>query len=494
MEPWDGPAAVAFTDGQMIGATLDRNGLRPARYLMTDDGVVMMASEMGVLTFPEEKIVKKWRLEPGKMLLIDTDAGRVIDDQEVKKLLASAKPYEKWVNDSRFFLGDLDKVDESQTMSQPILDIQQCFGYSQEDIKFILQPMFESGQEASGSMGNDAALPVLSNKAKSLYNYFKQLFAQVTNPPIDPIREEIVMSLVTFIGPKPNLLGIEETNPPWRLEASQPVLSLQELEQLKSIEQLTNGHFKSKVIDITYEKSTVENSESRMQKALENICQEANQAIRDGFNILILSDRNVSNDRIAIPALLASSATHEFLVHEGNRTNAGLVVDTGSAREIHHFALLGGYGAEAICPWLVFETMKEITNDADHAQTNFIKAVGKGLYKIMSKMGISTFQSYCGAQIFEAIGLNSKFIEKYFTGTTTNIEGIGLAEVSAEAEKLHSDAFGNDPVLANALDAGGEYAFRIRGEQHMWNPESIAKLQHATRKKKIFKRIKNMPI
>ncbi|EDZ64631.1 glutamate synthase, large subunit [beta proteobacterium KB13] len=483
MEPWDGPAAVAFTDGQMIGATLDRNGLRPARYLMTDDGVVMMASEMGVLTFPEEKIVKKWRLEPGKMLLIDTDAGRVIDDQEVKKLLASAKPYEKWVNDSRFFLGDLDKVEESQTMSQPILDIQQSFGYSQEDIKFILQPMFESGQEASGSMGNDAALPVLSNKAKSLYNYFKQLFAQVTNPPIDPIREEIVMSLVTFIGPKPNLLGIEETNPPWRLEASQPVLSLQELEQLKSIEQLTNGHFKSKVIDITYEKSTAENAELRMQQALDNVCQEANQAIRDGFNILILSDRNVSNDRIAIPALLASSATHEFLVHEGNRTNAGLVVDTGSAREIHHFALLGGYGAEAICPWLVFETMKEITDDANQAQTNFIKAVGKGLYKIMSKMGISTFQSYCGAQIFEAIGLNSKFIEKYFTGTTTNIEGIGLAEVSAEAEKLHSDAFGNDPVLANALDAGGEYAFRIRGEQHMWNPESIAKLQHATRKK-----------
>ena len=246
MEPWDGPAAVAFTDGQMIGATLDRNGLRPARYLMTDDGVVMMASEMGVLTFPEEKIVKKWRLEPGKMLLIDTEAGRVIDDQEVKKLLSTAKPYEKWINDSRFFLGDLKNVEIKTTLNQPILDIQQNFGYTQEDLKFILQPMFESGQEASGSMGNDAALPVLSNKAKSFYNYFKQLFAQVTNPPIDPIREEIVMSLVTFIGPKPNLLGIEETNPPWRLEASQPILSLQELEQLKSIDQLTDGHFQVK--------------------------------------------------------------------------------------------------------------------------------------------------------------------------------------------------------------------------------------------------------
>jgi len=482
MEPWDGPAAVAFTDGQMIGATLDRNGLRPARYLMTDDGVVMMASEMGVLTFPEEKIVKKWRLEPGKMLLIDTEAGRVIDDQEVKKLLSTAKPYEKWINDSRFFLGDLKNVEIKTTLNQPILDIQQNFGYTQEDLKFILQPMFESGQEASGSMGNDAALPILSNKAKSFYNYFKQLFAQVTNPPIDPIREEIVMSLVTFIGPKPNLLGIEETNPPWRLEASQPILSLQELEQLKSIDQLTDGHFKSKIIDITYEVNSQDSAEKRMKTALDNVCAEANQAIRDGFNILILSDRNISRNRIAIPALLASSATHAFLVHEGNRTKTGLVVDTGSAREVHHFALLGGYGAEAICPWLVYETMKEISDDADKAQSNFIKAIGKGLYKVMSKMGISTFQSYCGAQIFEAIGLNSKFIQDYFTGTTTNIEGIGLSQVAIEAEKLHSDAFGNDPILTNALDAGGDYAFRIRGEQHMWNPESIAKLQHATRK------------
>ena len=306
MEPWDGPAAVAFTDGQMIGATLDRNGLRPARYLITDDGLVMMASEMGVLNFPEEKIVKKWRLEPGKMLLIDTEAGRVIDDQEVKKLLSTAKPYEKWINDSRFFLGDLKNVELNATLNQPILDIQQNFGYTQEDLKFILQPMFESGEEASGSMGNDAALTVLSNKAKSFYNYFKQLFAQVTNPPIDPIREEIVMSLVTFIGPKPNLLGIEETNPPWRLEASQPILSLQELEQLKSIDQLTDGHFKSKVIDITYAVNSQDNAEKRMKTALDNVCAEANQAIRDGFNVLILSDRNISRFRIAIPALLAS--------------------------------------------------------------------------------------------------------------------------------------------------------------------------------------------
>ena len=482
MEPWDGPAAVAFTDGELIGATLDRNGLRPARYLITDDGVVMMASEMGVLTFPEEKIVKKWRLEPGKMFLIDTSAGRIIEDAEVKKLLASQKPYQKWIKDSRYFLGDLDEVKITEKLEQPILDIQQNFGYTQEDIKYILQPMFQEGQEASGSMGNDAALPVLSNKPKLIYNYFKQLFAQVTNPPIDPIREEIVMSLVTFIGPKPNLLGVDETNPPWRLEASQPVLNLEEMAQLKDIEKLTKGHFKSKVIDITYQKNSSGDAEKRMQAALKSVCEAANQAIHEGFNIIILSDRNANQDHVAIPALLASSATHQFLVHQGNRTNAGLVVDTGSAREVHHFALLGGYGAEAVCPWLVFETIQQTEADYQLAKKNYVKAIGKGLYKIMSKMGISTYQSYCGAQIFEAVGLNQKFIDQYFTGTATNIQGIGLKEVALEAEKLHEEAFGNNPVLLNALDAGGEYAFRIRGENHMWNPESIAKLQHATRK------------
>ena len=482
MEPWDGPAAVAFTDGKMIGATLDRNGLRPARYLLTEDGDLMMASEMGVLKFPEEKIIKKWRLEPGKMLLIDLDKGKLIEDDEIKRLLSSEKPYRDWLKKSRYFLGDLKAVKSEFDHKESLLDLQQSFGYSQEDLSFVLSPMIQSGQENSGSMGNDAALPVLSNRPKILYNYFKQLFAQVTNPPIDPIREDIVMSLVTFIGPKPNLLGIEDEKPPFRLEASQPVLSLEELEQLKQINLLTQNKFKSIVIDITYEPNSDVDDGDKMNHALEDICRKANQAINDGYNIIILSDRNTSSKRAAIPALLACSSTHQYLVKSGNRTNVGLVVDTGSAREVHHFALLAGYGAEAICPWLSYETIKTLTNDFFTAQENFIKAIGKGLFKVMSKMGISTYQSYCGAQVFEAVGLSEKFIEKYFTGTISNINGIDIEQVAMEAERIHQLAYGNDPVLSNALDAGGEYAFRIRGEEHMWTPESIAKLQHSTKK------------
>jgi glutamate synthase (NADPH/NADH) large chain len=479
MEPWDGPAAVAFTDGRMIGATLDRNGLRPARYLVTDDDLVMMASEMGVLTFPQEKIVKKWRLEPGKMLLIDMEQGRIIGDAEVKNTLATAKPYKQWLEKTRYFLSDMPKVDAELAMAANLLDTQQAFGYTQEDIKFVMQPMVENGEEGSGSMGNDAALPVLSVKPKLLYNYFKQLFAQVTNPPIDPIREELVMSLVTFIGPKPNLLGVDVDYPPMRLEAAQPVLTLDELEQLKAIATFTQNQYKSIVLDITYPLSQ---GKAGMAKAVAGITSAAEKAVQDGFNILILSDRGVGAERMAIPALLACSATHEHLVKTGLRTSAGLVVDTGSAREVHHFALLAGYGAEAVCPWLAFETIKHMdVKDSHEAAKKFVKAIGKGLYKVMSKMGISTYQSYCGAQIFEAIGLNSAFVNQYFTGTTTNIEGIGLAQVAEEAERLHTAAFGDDPVLAKHLDAGGEYAFRVRGEEHMWTPDSIAKLQHATR-------------
>ncbi len=479
MEPWDGPAAVAFTDGTTIGATLDRNGLRPARYLITDDDHVMMASEMGVLTFPEEKIIKKWRLQPGKMLLINLEEGRIIDDAEIKQSLAQAKPYKAWIDQSRYTLAALPKVEAKQTMVASLLDSQQAFGYTQEDIKFVMQPMIANGEEASGSMGNDSALSVLSNKPKVLYHYFKQLFAQVTNPPIDPIREELVMSLVTFIGPKPNLLGIDETKPQVRLEASQPVLTLEELEQLKAIDTLTQKQYRALTLDITYPASQ---GKAGMAAAVEALCSAANKAVRDGFNILILSDRSISKDRLAIPALLACSATHQSLVRAGLRTSAGLVIDTGSAREVHHFALLGGYGAEAVCPWLAFQTIADmVQGDSYEANKNFIKAISKGLHKVMSKMGISTYQSYCGAQIFEAIGLNTAFIEKYFTGTATHIEGIGLDEVSQESFNLHTAAFGNDPVLANALDAGGEYAYRVRGEEHMWTPDSIAKLQHATR-------------
>jgi glutamate synthase (NADPH/NADH) large chain len=479
MEPWDGPAAVAFTDGRMIGATLDRNGLRPARYLVTDDDHVMMASEMGVLTFPEEKIVQKWRLQPGKMFLIDMEQGRIIDDTEVKDQLAKAKPYRQWIEQSRTFLGDLPKSDAKPELKAELLDVQQSFGYTQEDLKFILQPMATNGEEATGSMGNDSALPVLSNRPKVLFNYFKQLFAQVTNPPIDPIREELVMSLVTFIGPKPNLLGIDETNPPPRLEASQPVLLSEDMEALKNIEASTHGRYRSLVVDMTYPAA---NGKEGMGAAIEALCAAAEQSVHDGYNILILSDRNVSKDRVAIPALLATAAVHHHLVKGGLRTNTGLVIDTGSAREVHHFALLGGYGAEAVCPWLAFETIASLNlPDAKEACKKFVKAIGKGLYKVMSKMGISTYQSYCGAQIFEAIGLNSAFINKYFLGTASKIEGIGLDEVAEEALRQHQAAFGNDPVLANALDAGGEYAFRVRGEDHLWTPESISKLQHATR-------------
>ncbi len=479
MEPWDGPAAVAFTDGRMIGATLDRNGLRPARYLVTDDDLVMMASEMGVLTFPQEKIVKKWRLQPGKMLLIDMEQGRIIDDAEVKDELAKAKPYKKWIEKTRYFLSDMPKIDGKLEMAASLLDTQQAFGYTQEDIKFVMQPMMINGEEASGSMGNDSALPVLSNKPKQLYNYFKQLFAQVTNPPIDPIREELVMSLVTFIGPKPNLLGVDETSPPLRLEASQPVLMLDELEQLKAIATLTQNQYKSLVLDITY---PIAQGKTGMTAAVSSIASAAEKAVHDGFNILILSDRNISADRLAVPALLACSATHEHLVKVGLRTSTGLVIDTGSAREVHHFAMLAGYGAEAVCPWLAFETVNSMMGaDGYGASKKFVKAIGKGLYKVMSKMGISTYQSYCGGQIFEAVGLNSAFVDRYFTGTATNIEGIGLDEVAEETLRLHNAAFSNDPILANRLDAGGEYAFRVRGEEHMWTPDSIAKLQHATR-------------
>ncbi len=485
MEPWDGPAAVAFTDGRQIGATLDRNGLRPARYLVTEDDIVMMASEMGVLTFPDKKIVKKWRLQPGKMFLIDLEQGRIIDDAELKTKIATSEPYAKWVEESRIFLSDLPASKSQDTLNESLLDTQQAFGYTQEDVKFILEPMAANGEEATGSMGNDSALPVLSAKNKPLYTYFKQLFAQVTNPPIDPIREEIVMSLTSFIGPKPNLLGVANPNEALtpRLEVHQPVLLAEDIARLRNIDKLTKGKFKSLVLDITYPAAE---GAAGCEGALNALAAAAEQSVADGYNVLILSDRAVSRERVAAPALLACAAVHRHLTTKGLRTSTGLVVDSGSVREVHHFALLAGYGAEAVCPWLTLETIanefgKGAGKDAKEAQKKFVKAVGKGLNKVMSKMGISTYQSYCGAQIFEAIGLNSAFVAQYFTGTATQVEGIGLLEVAEEAVRVHRAAFSTDPVLEGALEAGGEYAFRIRGEEHMWTPDSIAKLQHATR-------------
>ncbi|HEX4986656.1 MAG TPA: glutamate synthase-related protein [Burkholderiales bacterium] len=485
MEPWDGPAAVAFTDGRQIGATLDRNGLRPARYLVTSDDMVVMASETGVLPIPEEKVVKKWRLQPGKMFLIDVEAGRIIDDKELKDTLAQVKPYKAWIDRIRIKLDDLPASAGMTDRSKvPMLDRQQAFGYSQEDIKFILSPMAQQGEEAVGSMGNDSPLAVLSNKNKALYSYFKQLFAQVTNPPIDPIREDLVMSLVSFIGPKPNLLGIDETNPPMRLEVSQPVLDGNQMDAIRHIDYYTGGKFKSFELDITYPVSW---GKQAIEARLASLCAQAEDAVRSGFNILIVSDRKVDAAQVAIPALLALSAIHQHLVGKGLRTSAGLVVETGSAREVHHFALLAGYGAEAVHPYLAMETIlhagESIPADyrGEKGVKNYVKAIGKGLMKVMSKMGISTYMSYTGAQIFEAVGLARSMVDKYFTGTTTTVEGIGVFEVAEEAIRLHRAAFSGDPVLERALDAGGEYAFRVRGEDHMWTPDAVAKLQHSTR-------------
>ncbi len=483
MEPWDGPAAVAFTDGRQIGATLDRNGLRPARYLVTDDDLVVMASESGVLPIPDKKIVKKWRLQPGKMFLIDLEQGRIIDDMELKDSLAKAKPYREWIEKIRIRLDELPAPAEKvEAATASMLDRQQAFGYTQEDIKIILEPMVQNGEEATGSMGTDSALPVLSSKNKTLYAYFQQLFAQVTNPPIDPIREELVMSLVSFVGPKPNLLNTTDINPPIRLEVSQPVLTCTNMEKLRHIGKYTSGKFKSLELDICYPLAW---GKAGIEARLASLAADAEDAVRSGANILIVSDRKVDAEHVAIPALLATSAIHQHLVKKGLRTSAGLVVETGSARETHHFALLGGYGAEAVHPYLALETIESLAKgDAEKAETyvyNYVKAIGKGLNKVMSKMGISTYMSYTGAQIFEAIGLQKDFVEKYFTGTPSNIQGIGVFEVAEEAIRLHEAAFSDDPVLSTMLDAGGEYAFRTRGEEHMWTPDSIAKLQHATR-------------
>ena len=480
MEPWDGPASIAFTDGRQIGATLDRNGLRPSRYIVTDEDLVIMGSECGCLPVPEERIVKKWRLQPGKMFLVDLEKGRIIDDRELKDTLAGARPYAEWIERIRV---KLDEVESEKTRplksGVPLLDRQQAFAYTQEDLKFQLQPMAQAGEEPVGSMGNDASLAVLSARDKTLYHYFKQLFAQVTNPAIDPIREELVTSLVSFIGPKPNLLGIDELNPPLRLEVSQPVLDFYEMEKIRHIGRYTGGKFKSCELDITY---PVAWGAQAVEARLASLAAQAEDAVRSGYSIIVVSDRLVDRERVAIPALLALSAIHQHLVNKGLRTSTGLVVETGSAREVHQFALLGAYGAEAVHPYLALETILSSSEDKTKAVKNYVKAIGKGLKKVMSKMGISTYMSYTGAQQFEAVGLAKSLIDKYFTGTASNVEGINLFQVAEEAIRIHRAAFGDkDPLLTEMLDAGGEYAWRVRGEDHTWTPDAIAKLQHASR-------------
>ncbi|MBA2590640.1 MAG: glutamate synthase large subunit [Alphaproteobacteria bacterium] len=487
MEPWDGPAAIAFTDGRQIGATLDRNGLRPARYIETADDLVILASESGVIPVPEDKIKRKWRLQPGKMLLIDFEEGRIVEDEEIKKKFSAAEPYEDWLKAAQFKLGDLPDLPEDHrpAANNPslLLDQQQAFGYTQEDIQFFLEPMATAGDDPLGSMGADTPIAVLSSKPKLLYNYFKQNFAQVTNPPIDPIREELVMSLVSMIGPRPNLLG-RDAGAHKRLEVSQPVLTNTDVEKIRSISTLVDGAFRTGTIDCTWPAS--EGAEG-LSNAVQRICLNATDAVLADNNILILSDRAVSADRIPIPAALATAAVHHHLVRQGLRMQTGLVVETGEAREVHHFCVLAGYGAEAINPYLAFETLEQIRVRSGLAlkpyevQKNYIKAIGKGVLKVMSKMGISTYQSYCGAQIFDAVGLSTDFIQKYFTGTASTIEGIGLKEIAEESVRRHKDAFGDNPIYRNMLDVGGDYAFRLRGEDHAWTPDSVSRLQHAVR-------------
>ncbi len=485
MEPWDGPAAVAFTDGRQIGATLDRNGLRPARYMVTADDEVIMASEAGVLPVEESRIVRKWRLQPGKMLLIDLEQERIVSDDEIKAQLATAKPYKQWLGRTQIVLEELPAVPHTEIRSDvSLLDRQQAFGYTQEDLKLLMSPMAVTGQEAVGSMGNDAPISALSDKSKLLYTYFKQNFAQVTNPPIDSIREELVMSLVSFIGPRPNLFDTEGQGRRQRLEVRQPILSNEDLEKIRAIGDMDGNPFRSETFDITYPAG---DRSDGMAGALDKLCAAAEEAVRDGINIIILSDRMVGPDRIPIPSLLATAGVHHHLIRRGLRTSVGLVVETGDAREIHHFCVLAGYGAEAINPYLAFDTLAAMSRDfpeevdAEEVIHRYIKAIDKGMLKVMAKMGISTYQSYCGAQIFDAVGLKTDFVARYFTGTATTIEGAGLAEIAAETVRRHRDAFGNSPVLEDSLEVGGDYAFRFRGEAHVWRSETVSALQHAVR-------------
>jgi glutamate synthase (NADPH/NADH) large chain len=485
MEPWDGPAAIAFTNGRQIGATLDRNGLRPARYIVTRDDRIIMASETGVLPIAEEEIVTKWRLQPGKMLLVDVDEGRLIPDEELKATLARSHPYRKWLERTQIVLEELPAAADSAPISNlALLNRQQLFGYTQEDLKILMTPMATTGEEPVGAMGNDTPISALSDKPKLLFTYFKQNFAQVTNPPIDPIREELVMSLVSIIGPRPNLFDLEGISNTKRLEVRQPILTNADLEKIRSISEVAESHFKSLTLDATW---PADAGAEGMEQAVGELCSKADAAVREGINIIILSDRRAGVDRIPIPSLLACAAVHHHLIRTGLRTSVGLVVETGEPREVHHFACLAGYGAEAINPYLAFETLTatkdELPQKLDDKEIikRYIKSIDKGLLKVMSKMGISTYQSYCGAQIFDAVGLKSEFVAKYFTGTATRIEGVGLAEIAAETVRRHRDAFSEAPIYRTMLDVGGEYAFRVRGEGHVWTAATVATLQHAVR-------------
>ncbi|MFL5819691.1 MAG: glutamate synthase large subunit, partial [Solirubrobacteraceae bacterium] len=488
MEPWDGPAAVAFSDGRLVGATLDRNGLRPGRWVQTRDGYVVMASETGVLPIPEELVVRKGRLHPGKLFLVDLDQGRIVEDDEIKQQVATRRPYREWFERSSVHFDDLPEPPRAPAPPQPRHQLQLAFGYSQEDLKVLLAPMATTGQEPVGSMGNDIALAVLSDRQPPLFAYFKQLFAQVTNPAIDPIRESVVMSLGTGVGSERNLLD-ETPEHARQLVMRQPILRSHELEKLAQVSgaagEAGGQVFRAHTIDVTW---PVDEGPAGMERAVERICCEAHHRVAEGVNILILSDRAVGPERAAIPSLLATAAVHHHLVREGTRLRAGLVVESGEPREIHHICTLIGYGASAVNPYLMLDSLDDLLErgmlpdgmDRDQAECQVVKAIGKGLLKVLSKMGISTVHSYCGAQIFEAVGLEPELIDRYFTGTASRIGGVGIDVLAREALERH--ARGYPEARSELLPSGGLYMWRRDGERRMWDPETIALLQHSVRR------------
>ena len=484
IEPWDGPAAISFTNGRVIGATLDRNGLRPGRYIVTRDGLVVVASEAGVLDIPVEDVVRKGRLEPGKMFLVDLEQGRIISDQELKNDIVNHKPYGEWLAKNKLRLSDLPPIENYQSAAHDagaLLLRQQAFGYTSEELRLLLAPMAATGEEAMGSMGNDTPLAILSKRSQLLYNYFKQLFAQVTNPPIDPIREELVMSISASVGTELNLL--EETAEHCRqLHMPLPILTSYEMEQIRKVDQ---PGFKTCTLSLTY---PIKDGPAGLKAALSRLEIAAAAAINEGYNILVLSDRGVNSEMAPVPALMATGTVHHYLIRNKLRTRCGLIVESGEPREVMHFALLIGYGASAINPYLALETIKEmhlqgflpseLTETAIYG--NYVKAVKKGLLKIFSKMGISTFQSYQGAQIFEIIGLNEEIVSRCFDGTASRLGGIGFEGLAAEIQSQHENAFLPQLTITPALDRGGQYQWRKNGEQHFFNPDTIARLQHAT--------------
>jgi len=482
MEPWDGPASIAFTDGEVIGAVLDRNGLRPSRYYVTKDDMVIMASEVGVLEVAPENVKFKERLHPGRIFLVDTREGRIIDDEELKKKYVTEHPYGQWLKDNMLPIENLPQPKQTYgTDAATLLTRQQAFGYTYEDLRILMAPMATNGQEPTGSMGTDAALAVLSNRPRLLYDYFKQLFAQVTNPPLDGIREELVTQVSSTIGPEGNLLKPGPAHCR-QIKLKSPVITNEELARLRDMDL---PGFRSKVISIVF---PVAEDGKGIDDALKRICAEADQALADGYTYLILSDRDIDRHNAPIPALLAVAGVHHHLIRNGTRSRISMVLESGEPREVHHFAVLLGYGIGCINPYLAFESLSELIGKGhvpamEHQQAvqNYIKAVNKGLIKTMSKMGISTVQSYRGAQIYEAIGLNKDFVDRYFTWTASRIGGIGLDIVAKEASMRHHNAFPDRPVKRPALEWGGEYQWRRDGEYHLFNPQTVFKLQHSTR-------------